>query len=721
MMKKLLVAVVLAVSSAAAGAQDAPVAKAAQLEIDYRIVPNVTYLTASNWDAKADLYVTRTPDKPLPTLLFIHGGGWSHDSKDRRNLVILPYLLMGMNVINIEYRLGPVALAPAAVEDCRCALRWVIQHAKEYGVDVNRIVVAGDSAGGHLALTTGMLPASAGLDRQCPGPDNLKVAAILNWYGISDVNELLDGPNMQTYAVGWLGSATDREAIAKRVSPIAYVRAGLPPVLTVHGTADPAVPYAQSVRFHKALSASGVPNELLTMPGGRHGVECCTVAQRTDAYAKIREFLTRAGVLEAPKAPAFVQGAARQEGGKAWVSTWATGVVGRPRNPEPLPPPPAPSPNAPTEARPRRQPAPFMHFNNQTLRQIVRASVGGGRVRVVLSNAFGTMPLAIGAAQVALRSSGAAIDPASSRSLTFGGRTTFEIPPGAVAFSDPVALVVPPLADMAVDLYLPGDTNSDSPLTMHSAGGQTNYVSETGNHTGRATLPVAATAPSWFVISRVEVEATRPTNVVVAFGDSITEGARSTPDTNNSWPSHLARRFAESALAVGVANAGIGGNKVIGERSFPQGVNALARFDRDALAVTGVTHVLVLEGINDIQYGRETPSPSADDIIAGHQQLIERAHARGLKIYGATLTPFAGAGSFGPVAEAKRQAVNQWIRSSRAYDGVIDFEAATRDPRQIDRIASQYDSVDHLHPNDAGYRAMADAIDLSLFTVAPAR
>ena len=283
----------------ATGGTDSLLAWTARLENDYRIVPNVTYLTASNWEAKADLYVTRTPGTPRPTLLFIHGGGWTHDSKDRRNFVILPYLDMGMNVISIEYRLAPVAPAPAAVEDCRCALRWVIQHAKEYGVDVNHLVVAGDSAGGHLALTTGMLPAFAGLDRQCPGPDNLKVAAILNWYGISDVNELLDGPNMQAYAVSWLGSALDRGAIAKRVSPITYVRAGLPPVLTVHGTADPAVPYAQTVRFHQALTASGVPNELLTMPGGRHGFECCTLAQRTNAYERIRGFLMRHHVLVA--------------------------------------------------------------------------------------------------------------------------------------------------------------------------------------------------------------------------------------------------------------------------------------------------------------------------------------------------------------------------------------------------------------------------------------
>ena len=306
-MKPLLTTLLVAAVSSVATAQDSPLAWAARLENNYRIVPNVTYLTASNWDAKLDLYVTRTSDKPLPTLIFIHGGGWTGGAKEGRDLAILPYLDMGMNVVNVEYRLARIAQAPAAVEDCRCALRWVIQHAKEYGVDVSRIVVSGDSAGGHLALTTGMLPASAGLDRECPGPDNLKVAAIVNWYGISDVNELLDGPNMKAYAVQWLGSASDREQIARRVSPLTYVRAGLPPVLTIHGDADPTVPYTQSVRLHKALSDAGVANELMTIPGGKHGFDCCTLTQRTSAYAKIREFLTRQRVLDAQKPPSTAQ------------------------------------------------------------------------------------------------------------------------------------------------------------------------------------------------------------------------------------------------------------------------------------------------------------------------------------------------------------------------------------------------------------------------------
>jgi acetyl esterase/lipase len=298
-MKKLLIGLVLVMSSVAS-AQDSPLAWGARLESDYRIIPNITYLTASNYDAKLDLYVTRTPEKPLPTLIWIHGGGWTGGTKE--SFAGIPsYLAMGMNVVNVEYRLARVAPAPAAVEDCRCALRWVIQHAKEYGIDPNRIVVSGGSAGGHLALTTGMLPAAAGLDRQCPGPDNLKVAAIVNWYGIADVNELLDGVNMKAYAVTWLGSAPDREQIATRVSPLTYVRAGLPPVLTIHGDADPTVPYTQSVRLHKALTAAGVPNELLTMPGGRHGFDCCTATQRVNAYAKIREFLVLHRLLDGPK------------------------------------------------------------------------------------------------------------------------------------------------------------------------------------------------------------------------------------------------------------------------------------------------------------------------------------------------------------------------------------------------------------------------------------
>jgi acetyl esterase/lipase len=209
-------------------------------------------------------------------------------------LNVLPYLEMGWAVVNVGYRLANVANAPAAVEDGRCALRWLIRNAKQYMIDPSKIVVTGHSAGGHLALTTGMLPESAGLDRQCPGNEALKVAAVVNWVGITDVSDVLEGPNQKAYAVQWLGSQPDREEIAKRVSPINYVRPGLPPILTVHGDADPTVPYAQAVRLHQALDRAGVPNKLLTVPGGGHWR--FTAEQDAKLFVQIREFLAQHGL-----------------------------------------------------------------------------------------------------------------------------------------------------------------------------------------------------------------------------------------------------------------------------------------------------------------------------------------------------------------------------------------------------------------------------------------
>ncbi len=414
-----------------------------------------------------------------------------------------------------------------------------------------------------------------------------------------------------------------------------------------------------------------------------------------------------------------------------WVGTWSTALVGRPQTP-PMPGPPGPAPfmrNAcpapPVPATPPAVPPPgstfgpqpFMHFTNQTLRQIVRTSIGGTKVRIVLSNAFGTAPIAIGAAHVAVRDKEDTIQGTHGRPLTFSGRSTVTIPAHATVYSDPVALTAPPLADIAVDLYLPGTTNTPAPLTMHGSSFQTSYISETGNHAGVSKLPAIGTVRSWFLLSRVEVDAPDAAGVVVAFGDSITDGASSTPDTNSRWPDVLARRLvaSPSPRKVGILNAGIGGNRVLSEGAYGAGVNALARFETDVLSQSGVTHVIVMEGINDIGNARQNPTPSAADLIAAHRQLIVRARAKGVKILGATLTPFWGAGYYTEVGEAKRQALNEWIRTSKAYDGVVDFDMATRDPGDPKKMLAAYDSCDHLHPSDAGYKAMAEAIDLSLF------
>jgi acetyl esterase/lipase len=268
--------------------------KALHIYDNYRVVPNITYLTANNWDAKLDVYQARDAKDPNPTLIYFHGGGWVQGSKEAASLTFLPFLEMGWNVVNVEYRLGKVSLAPAAVQDALCALRWVYRNGKDYNVDNGRLVLMGNSAGGHLALTTGMIPASAGLDSLCPGTEELKVAAIINWYGITDVNELLAGPNVRNYAVAWLGGMSNRDETAKRVSPLTYVRGGLPPIISIQGDADPTVPYSQNVRLHRALDNVGVRNMFVTVPGGKHGG--FSDAEMAKVYAEIRGFLDKQNI-----------------------------------------------------------------------------------------------------------------------------------------------------------------------------------------------------------------------------------------------------------------------------------------------------------------------------------------------------------------------------------------------------------------------------------------
>jgi len=262
----------------------------------YWIQPDIPYGVANNYTLKLDVWQRKDAKTATPTLIYYHGGGWIFGDRTGATLLFLPYLEMGWNVINVEYRMASISLAPAAVEDCRCALRWVVRNAKQYNIDVNRIVLTGHSAGGHLSLITGMLPEGTGLDNNCDGTERLRVAAIINWYGISDVTDLVQGRNRRNYAAMWMGSQPDAPTIAKRVSPLTYVRAGLPPILSIHGDADPVVPYEQSTRLHQALTAASVPNELVTIKGGGHGE--FKDAELEDAYRKIRAFLHSHGLLQ---------------------------------------------------------------------------------------------------------------------------------------------------------------------------------------------------------------------------------------------------------------------------------------------------------------------------------------------------------------------------------------------------------------------------------------
>jgi acetyl esterase/lipase len=291
----------LSVASPVAAQPRDRVLEVAAIAADFVTVPDIVYLRASGGESKLDVHRPRNLSVPRPTVIFIHGGGWVGGSKEASMMAVLPYLAMGFAAVNVEYRMAAAAPAPASIEDCRCALKWVIANAKEYGFDTSKIVVTGTSAGGHLALTTGMLTQSAGFDDRCPTPagsgvaqDNPKVAAIVNWFGITDVWDVAQGPNVRGYGVRWFAGVENKAEVARRASPLTYVRPGLPPVITIHGDADPTVPYPQAVALKDALTRAGVTNELVTVPGGGHGN--FVAAQRDRAWVAIRAFLDKLSI-----------------------------------------------------------------------------------------------------------------------------------------------------------------------------------------------------------------------------------------------------------------------------------------------------------------------------------------------------------------------------------------------------------------------------------------
>lgn len=389
-----------------------------------------------------------------------------------------------------------------------------------------------------------------------------------------------------------------------------------------------------------------------------------------------------------------------------WIATWAA-------SPEPA----APGPHEP-----------LLNIEDQTVRERVRVSIGGAQICIRLSNEYGSAPLLIGSATVAASNDPASVRPASIQTVTFGGRHSVTIPAGAPVLSDPVAFPVISGAEISISLYFPKRVATP---TLHALALKRAVVSQHGDHTRAEKIEGGAASESSILVSAVLVPAQPSQRLIVAFGDSVTDGDGSTVDADHNWPSDLIRRLGKTpeGSKLAVVNAGIAGNRLLSDGfliSF--GVSALARFDRDALALPGATHIVLLEGLNDIGFpgaklrGRYLADPAdvrtPADLIDAYLQLIARAHAHGVKLIGATISPFEGVelpGYYSDSKEATRQAVNKWIRTSGSFDGVIDFDAVLRDPDHPSRLLPRFASKDHLHPNDAGYRAMADAIDLALF------
>ena len=357
-------------------------------------------------------------------------------------------------------------------------------------------------------------------------------------------------------------------------------------------------------------------------------------------------------------------------------------------------------------------------LNDQTLRQIVRLTLGGDQIRVRLSNVFGDEPVNIGDAQVALRDSESTTVAASTFPITFAGNTSVSIPPGVLVLSDPIPMAVEPLQELAVSLYFPDDLTAG---TLHGIALQTSYISEPGDHAAAGEFPVSGTTESTAFLTGIDVAATPESSAIVALGDSITDGFGATSGAYGTWPDALANRLVVAGLPCSVLNEGIGGNRLLSdspaEFGLAFGESALARFDRDVLGQAGVEYLIVYMGINDIGLGMMDPSQvrSSADLISALNQIIERAHERGITVIGGTITPYEGADYYSAEGEATRQEVNAWIRASGAFDEVVDFDAAVQDPAQPTRILAAYDPGDALHINDAGYIAMAEAINIDWF------
>lgn len=458
-----------------------------------------------------------------------------------------------------------------------------------------------------------------------------------------------------------------------------------------------------------------------------HATEISRRATAPDSIAHVKRIAAVIASLLATTV-ALAATASSPPAPKRWVATWATAQqLATTEVPTWLKPPPprkaspagsTPNPSPGKDHQPSPTPPIPERIANQTVRMIAHVSIGGPKLRVELSNAHGPGPVTIGSARVALAvhsNTDPSLHPGPDRLITVGGRKSFSIEPGALLVSDPVDLPVAALSDLIVSLYVPGNTTA---LTVHSLGLHTTYIAA-GDVTASKTLGGQSENESYFWPTGIDVLAPPDAAALVAFGDSITDGFATTPNTDRAWPAVLSGRLLDNpaTATVAVLNVGISGNRLLHDGA---GTNALARFDRDVLARPAVRWILLLEGINDISFSAIPAAPpgeqvTRDELIEGYRKFIAKAHVHGIQVIGATILPWEGVWTFNEAAEAVRQQVNHWILTCGLFDHVIDFDAITRDPAHPRRLLPRFDSGDHVHPNDAGNEAMARAIDIAFF------
>jgi acetyl esterase/lipase/lysophospholipase L1-like esterase len=644
-----------------------------------------------------DIYLPADIKEKYPVVIAIYGSAWFGNNLKESAFQTFGDALLnaGFAVVTPNHRSSHDSIFPAQIHDIKAAIRFIRANAGKYQLDTSFIGITGFSSGGHLAALAGtsgyvkkFTSGNVTLDIEGNVGNylmyNNNVDAVVDWFGPTDI---LNMDSCETTSAIDHSSPSAPEAVliggpvkenmekATLANPITYVDRNDPPFLIFHGDADPLVSYCQSVILYEALQEAGVESQLILVKNAQHGAglfEEKYFKMMTDFFLRHMKRGTIASQTENQK----------------WVGTWTT---------------------SPQLVEPQNNPPDPPGLTNNTIRQIVRVSLGGDVLRVRFSNEFSGSPVTINSAHVAVSKGNGVIDKSTDKALSFNGKPDVTMAAGSAVISDPLEFDLTPLTDIAITIYF-GNTSRD--VTGHPGSRTTSYILA-GNNVDKEDFASAVTTDHWYVINTIDVLAPDSAFAVVTLGNSITDGRGSGTNKQNRWPDELAKRLQANpgTKQVAVLNAGIGGNCVLKQCLGP---SALSRFERDVLNQNGVRWLIILEGINDI--GGSNSIDVADDLIEAYKQMIYHAHSRGIYVYGATLLPMKGSFYFSETREAARQKVNEWIRTGGYFDAVIDLDRALRNPEDTLSLLPEADTGDHLHPNETGHRMIAEAVDLTLFT-----